>query len=372
MSILFETYVRWVRKALWGKEDETLTPTDETILPALVRLCAEQATGPLVFPVMLADGVVPEGSALRMQMKAVCAQTMQQQVQLRHTLAVAWQALVHTGISPVLMKGASLAALYRDATLRAWSDIDLFVGKTQYHPACAALRNTFPKALKFDEELDHYKHYNLIADGVSIEVHRVTAALPHPIDDLRYAHMEAYGAAHSETMEIDGQQVQVLEPTFNALFVFLHAWEHMQTKGACVRQLCDLALVLHQYAQRIDRKRLKRYLERLHLMDIWRVYMYALVHYIGLDAPEAPFYSETYAVRAERLMTDMLNGGKQDENTAKDAPKNRWLRKIHTMQQRMRDIQRIRPYSTSYARHMQAGVLLRGALRLFAKDRYWE
>lgn len=361
--------MRWVRKALWGAADGTLAQPDEATMAALVRLCTEQATGPLVFPTMLSECAVPQ--RLQTQMKAVCAQTMQQQVKLRHTLTIAWQALTAAGISPVLMKGAGLAALYRDASLRAWSDIDLFVGKTQYHPACAVLRETFPAALTFDEELDHYKHYNLIADGVSIEVHRVTAALPHPTDDRRYARMEAYGTANGERMTVNELEVTVFEPTFNALFVFLHAWEHMLSAGACVRQLCDLALVLHQYAERIDRARLKRYLERLHLTDIWCVYMCALVEYIGLDAQEAPFYSEAYAARAERLMTDLLNGPVM-EQVAEDAPQNRWLRKIHTMQQRMRDAQRIRPYSASYARHMQAGVLLRGALRLFAKDRHWE
>ena len=372
MSILFETYLQWVQRALWGKADDVLAKPDDATLAALVPLCAEQATGPLVFPSLLTSGLLPEGSTLRMQMKAVCAQTMQQQVKLRHTLGMAWQALTEAGIKPVLMKGAGLAALYSDASQRAWSDIDLFVGKEQYHPSCAVLRDTFPKALKFDEELDHYKHYNLIADGVSIEIHRVTAALPHPIDDRRYARMEAYAVAHACEQEIEGSKVKVLEPTFNALFVFLHAWEHMQTRGACVRQLCDIALVLHHYAEQIDRKRLKRYLEALHLMDIWRVYMYALVRYIGLAEPEAPFYSEAYATRAERLMTDLLQGEGVEKNVTEKSPANRWLRKIHTMQERLHDAQRIRPYSASYARHTNAGILLRGALRLFAKDRHWE
>lgn len=338
-------------------------------MQALVQLCTEQATGPLVFPAMLSEGVAPEG--MRMPMKAVCAQTMQQQVKLRHTLTVAWQALVRADISPVLMKGASLAALYPDPSLRAWSDIDLFVGKNQYHPACAALRATFPEALKFDEELDHYKHYNLIADGVSIEVHRVTAALSHPIDDRRYARMEANGTANGERLEVNGLEVTVFEPTFNALFVFLHAWEHLLTRGACVRQLCDLALVLHHHSGQIDRARLKRDLERLHLMDIWRMYMCALVRYIGLDANEAPFCSEADAARAERLMTDLLSGSKT-EPAAVPAPKNRWMRKIRTMQQRMRELEPVRPYSAAYVRHAKAGILLRGALRLFAKDRHWE
>ena len=119
-------------------------------------------------------------------MKGVCLHTMQTQAHMTIQLKAVWQALEKAGIRPVLMKGAGLAAYYPSPEQRQWGDIDLFVGKEQYHPACAAIREAFPKALKFDEELDHYKHYNIIADGVSIETHRVTIDLQHPIDEKRY------------------------------------------------------------------------------------------------------------------------------------------------------------------------------------------
>ena len=178
--------------------------------------CVAQGVGPLVFPERLEKGIDPANS---MRMKAVCLQNMQEQVKLRYTLEKAWTALTKAGIQPVLMKGAGLAALYPSPERRAWGDIDLFVGKANYHPACAVMRETFPDALKFDEELDHYKHYNLIADGVSIEVHRVTMGLQHPIDAARYARFEREGMRAAEPLN-DG--IRVPEATFNALFVMMH------------------------------------------------------------------------------------------------------------------------------------------------------
>lgn len=148
----------------------------------------------MVFPARLEKGLDPANSA---RMKMVCVHNMQQQVKLQHTLSLAWTALTKAGIRPVLMKGAGLAALYPDPSYRTWGDIDLFVGIDQYHPACAVMRDTFPNALKFDEELDHYKHYNLIADGISIEIHRVSIGFQHPIDACRYAKMEAFGMGHA-------------------------------------------------------------------------------------------------------------------------------------------------------------------------------
>ena len=294
---------------------------------------------------------------------------------MRYTLEKAWKALTEAGIEPVLMKGAGLAALYPEPQMRQWGDIDVFVGKEQYHPACAAMRSAFPKALKFDEELDHYKHYNLIADGVSIEVHRVTMALTHPIDKRRYAEMEEYGRANSERLVLNGLEVAVFEPTFNALFVFMHSWEHMMTNGASLRQLCDVSLLLHHYAGRIDRKRLGRWLRALHLTEVWQLYMTICVQQLGLQVTEAPFYStdERIVTNADQLLKALLEGRMREIRSTDSVPaKNRFVRKWRTMKLRVRNADRIGQFSPAYARHLRAGIILSGLGRLFAKDRHWE
>jgi hypothetical protein len=344
---------------LWNQPIEAAQHSEELLLMHM-----QQGTGTMVFPQL----------SMTPQMKMICLQNMQQQVKLQYILNQAWSALTDAGIRPVLMKGAGLAALYPQAQLRTWGDIDLFVGIDQYHPACAVMRDTFPKALKFDEELDHYKHYNLIADGISIEVHRVSVGFQHPIDAKRYTKMEAEGMGNAESLMVNGIEVRVPNPTFNALFVMLHCWEHATTQGANIRQFCDLALLLHHYAASIDRKKLHRWLKSLHLLDVWQLYMYILVQHLGLSEQEAPFYhtSERLAVRAERFINDLLQGKLVAPKSSAQAPKNRIIRKIHTMQERLHNARRIAQYSPEYARHMKAETLLHGALRLFAKDRHWE
>lgn len=334
--------------------------------------CLAQGVGPMVFPARLEKGIDPNHSA---QMKMVCVHNMQQQVKLQHVLTVAWTALTSAGIRPVLMKGAGLAALYPDPSYRTWGDIDLFVGIDQYHPACAVMRDTFPNALKFDEELDHYKHYNLIADGISIEIHRVSIGFQHPLDARRYAKMEAFGMGYAIPITNNPSPITITipEPTFNALFVMLHSWEHMMTQGANLRQLLDLKLLLQHYADRIDRTRLKKWLRDLHVLDVWQLYMWMAVNALGLPKEEAPFYDERLAVRGERLLNDLLAGkmvSKIENQESKIT--NRFARKWHTMKERLANADRIGKYSPEYGRHMKAETLLHGALRLFAKDRHWE
>ena len=363
MRKTFETYLALVRAALWNEAMPEVEMSKE-----MLQLIMRQGVGPLVFPRML----------MTPMMKMVCVQNMQTQAKLQLVLVQAWGALTKAGIEPVLMKGAGLAALYPEMQLRAWGDIDLFVGKEQYHPACKVMRDKFPGALKFDEELDHYKHYNIIADRVSIETHRVTVGLQHPLDEKRYAKMEAYGTENAEKLMVNGLEVKVFEPTFNALFVFMHSWEHMLTAGANLRQWCDLALLLHHYHERIDVRLLERWLKQLRLLDVWQLYAYNMLNGLGLPREECLLYSERVAERAERMMEDLLKfkveSLKFKEEGKKDEKKkgNRFVRKWGTMKERLKNAERIGRWSPEYARHMRAETLLHGALRLFAKDRRWE
>lgn len=355
--------------------------------------CVMQGVGPLVFPGRLEKSRAESKESKvetheRLQMKAVCMQNMQMQAKMQIVLSRAWQALTEAGIQPVLMKGLGLAQYYPEPSMRQWGDIDLFVGKEQYHPACAVMRETFPDALKFDEELDHYKHYNLIADGVSIEIHRVSVALTHPRDIRRYERMERFGMAKGEELEVSGLEVRVPEVTFNVLMVFLHSWEHVLSGGANIRQLCDLALMLHHECERIDRVRLKRWLRELRLTEPWQLYMWILKEYLGLEDEWVSGLADEgmsdwrleigdwrLEEKAEALMEAIMEGRRPlSGSPLKGGEKstNRFVRKWRTMKARMANAERIAQFSPAYARHMKAAVWLSGLTRLFAKDRHWE
>ena len=366
MRPLYATYVSLVRAALWNEQVNWPAEMSDDFL----LLNAQQGTGTLVYPSVLAQTTLSVYA--RTQMKGVYMQNIQQQIPLQRTLKIAWQALEKAGIRATLMKGAGLAAYYPEPSMRFWGDIDLFVGSDQYHPACAVMRETFPKALKFDEELDHYKHYNLIADGVSIEIHRVTVGLQHPVDERRYAKMEAFGMTHSQEMAIDGLTVRVPEPTFNALLVFLHSWEHMLTAGGNMRQLCDLTLLLKNTYKAIDFALLRRWLKSLKLLKVWQLYMCILVQSLGLPADRTLGFSPSCAERADQLLEDLLSGQMNAPKSASQTPKGRIARKLHTMNERFANARRVKKYSPSYARHMNVTTLLNGARRFFAKDRHWE
>ena len=71
-------------------------------------------------------------------------------------------------------------------------------------------------------------------------------------------------------------------------------------------------------------------------------------------------------------MKDLLTGKMVQPKSTSEAPKGRIARKWHTMEERLRNADRIGQYSPAYAQHMKEETLLHGALRFFAKDRHWE
>lgn len=360
-------YLDLVRAALWG--EQAVWPKEET--EALLRMNARQGTGALVYPAVLAQEGLSD--ATRAHMKSVCLHAMQQQVKLQHVLEKAWRALEQADIPAVLLKGASLAALYPQMQQRTWGDVDLFVGKAQYHAACAAMREALPEAGAFKEEREHYKHYNIDVGDVPIELHRVTMGLQHPRDKRCYERIEAYGMAYAEWQTINGLSVRVPEPTFNVLFVFLHSWEHFIGGSANVRQMCDLALLLHHYTKELKPELFEQWLKQLNLLDVWQLYAYNMTQSLGLPRDESLLRTEKVAERAEKMMEELLHGewAKRRMGERKEA-QNRWVRKWGTMQERMKSAERIKEFSPAYARHMNWTTWLHGAGRLFAKDRIWE
>ena len=69
-----------------------------------------------------------------------------------------------------------------------------------------------------------------------------------------------------------------------------------------MKQLCDVAVLLHAKRDAINKERLKEMLMKLHLMEVWQLIMYIVVQHLGLAQEECPFYTESFKERAERKM----------------------------------------------------------------------
>jgi hypothetical protein len=367
MNGVLEIYLALLRAAIWGGEltSERVRELESERVNEVIRLAAFQGTGPLVFDQLLKVKDVEIPAALCMQMKQQCMMSMMQQNTMMPILSQAWNALTEVDIHPVLLKGLSLAQYYPQPYLRQWGDIDLYVGQKQYHQACKVLDAIFPDADHPAEDDEDRKHYNYVFPNALLEMHRISMEMAHPKDRRYYELLEDKCLTKDgPTFEIDGLSITTPEETFNVFFTFLHAWHHFIETGMNMKQLCDVAVLLHAMRDAIDRERLKEMLMKLHMMEVWQLIMYIVVQHLGVSKEECPFYTETCKDRAEQLFDRIMTEGssrKEELIGTKDMSFVR--RKWFTFQLRLTAMRIVKPYAPKYARHMLVSAVVHGIER---------
>lgn len=142
------------------------------------------------------------------------------------------------------------------------------------------------------------------------------------------------------------------------------AINHFVETGMSMKQLCDIAVLMHTFHDKIDKVLLQDILTKLHLLEVWQLIMWIMVHDLGLSENECPFYTDKSNARAELLFAKILQEGssyRKEEVNASGASylKRKWL----TFLSRLEDSRRVRPYAPHYARHMVIADILHGIER---------
>jgi len=357
----------------------------------LVRQARVHGVEPLMYDaaLRLPAGQAPD-KALAMQMKQVCVYQMQQQTLWVPRIRKAVESLRANGIEPVLLKGFGLADLYPKPYLRSWGDADIWVGIQAYHPACGALREAFPEAIHHDEEYEELKHYGIVfPDSNAIELHRVAMDFPTRREEDYWQTLEVEGmreAISGGKTCLDGL-IPVPGGAFNALFLFLHMWEHFCGTGMPMKQVLDLALFVQREYEPLpaEEKRnweiyLQEQLDAFHLTEAWQLVGYVTSYVTGVRLPLTG-KSEKPNSRQQRFLARVLEEGmgrekeytlggsdRYDERErVKQLPV--WRRKIITLRSRITHARFLRQFSPEYARHTLWANIGKGIRRTIRRER---
>lgn len=305
-------YFSLLRSALWN---EGFSFDGSVDLNEVLRTAYRQTTVGLVCQAVLRSrigAVMSEKGRiiLRRQIFAI-ANTHSR---INAVIAKVVTALRKKGIESVLMKGQGLAADYPVAVLRQCGDIDLYVGEQNFDAACAVVNDLAGQEEVAKNYIDDI-HYQLKVDEVVVEIHRVTCRFPDEEEDVVFQSYSEKGMkAGGNFMMTNGVRVWLPNDTFNAFFVFYHAWGHLLSGGIGMRQLCDWAVLLHAKRATIDREELSEMLHRLHLMKEWRVFGRIAVEYLGLPREEMPFYEKKHDGKVRQCLGIILKIGNFGDN----------------------------------------------------------
>ncbi len=264
---------------------------DGVVFDALCRLPRERRPGLELWLHWL-------GSAQRLERRNAAMNTA-----LGHLLPLLTPRLPHR---PILLKGQGVARRYPHPEHRRCGDIDLYLGVEG-----TARLEAFAAEVGLKRGTTGEKHQEYTFEEQVVEAHHGTSDFMGTL--LRtWTRIERRGLSEApEEITLAHCDVPVLVPsaTFDALYLFVHAYHHLLPVGVGLRQLCDWALQLHYEAARIDRHRLLQELDELNLRAAYGAFGYVLVHVLGLPAEHFPLDVEPYREGGEWLADDIRTGG---------------------------------------------------------------
>lgn len=301
------TLLALVRSALWGIPAEALP---DHIDWSKVCLLAKQQT----LLGLLADAVqmLPEEKRpdvrVMSQLRAYVMKNIHAHMLITNRLAQTTGLLRAEGIEPVLFKGHGLAMNYPDPMSRQCGDIDLYVGKSSYQKAVEVCVKHFGEGEHDSESL---KHYHFDNQGVSVELHRIAENIPGIAANRRYQAWTIENLERSDLRHVDIEGVSVNLPPygFDAIYVMNHAWHHFVTGGIGLRQICDWAMFIHRFHDRLDPARIESDLRSFGLLKVWHMFAWIAVNRLGLPAEECPLYEGKYAGDSEKVLDFIWIGG---------------------------------------------------------------
>ncbi len=336
-----ELFLSILRQAITpdGTSGDTLSLSlSSEQLNAVASLAQRHGVAPLIYNELLKqpEGVNPEAVNYMRQVCVGTMMTQQRQLQVLTQTVKALQATEDKAATAVLLKGFSLAQLYPLPYLRAWGDLDIYVGPAYYHQAAAVLRETYPDAIHHDEEWEELKHYCFILpDGNVIEMHRRTMALTGKKDNEVFCPLEEQAMREPAFIDVNGLSVAIPEAKFNMLFVFMHAWEHFYESGVGLKQLSDVALLCQQ-SQGVEGMEayLSNALTKLHLLEPWQLVGYFLHKALHLPKEQWWLYSDSRRIQrlGERFYKKVMQEGLM-RHVLKEGELNRYQKreKAHQM-----------------------------------------
>lgn len=213
----------------------------------------------------------------------------------------------------VLLKGLGCDHYYPEYGLRNLGDIDIYVGEENYGRAA--------EVLGCDAEASRSpKHFSVTVQDVTVEVHRACEILPSHRADRHFRRLAAAGLGSDlHTLNIGGVEVRTPQDDFNAIYLFVHFFDHFLGGGCGLRQVCDWALFLHARRDTLDRSYIAAALKGLGLANAWRTFGALAVRHLGLPAGSLPCSGlpdsgqsplpKRQARRADRLLRVMLEMG---------------------------------------------------------------
>ena len=220
---------------------------DEIDITSVLRYAGEQAVIPLVV-----SGIVTEGKyatdPIVLKAQELVLQMLAKNIQNGFVIKSIFEDYKKENIDYAVLKGESIAALYKEPDLRISSDVDLLVSPKHEKKALKILEKYgyyYNKRSKWSNEtVAKHDKYKLI------EVH--CELFDESRNDIMFNHINKSPDKFERLNTENYGVINVLSPDDGLMFVFLHFVKHFLSAGAGMRQLMDVIVYSMKHLNDID------------------------------------------------------------------------------------------------------------------------
>lgn len=211
-------------------------------------------------------------------------------------------------IPMMVLKGWGLSLLYPKPNHRPYSDLDIYLFGKQKE-GDAALEDWFKslnvKEFKIDNS--HHHHSVFVYKGLSVENHYdFVNVYSHSSNKKVEKRLKSLVKESSNIkMKVEGVEVWLPSPDFNALFLLRHAAVHFAGSEISLRQVVDWGVFMQQYHKQVDWDSLIPFIKEMNMHHFLGAINYICYHYLGFN--KEIFDSCIDESFGERVFEDLFN-----------------------------------------------------------------
>ncbi|MGP1435879.1 MAG: nucleotidyltransferase domain-containing protein [Phocaeicola sp.] len=209
-------------------------------------------------------------------------------------------------IPAIFVKGQMIASLYPNPALRQPGDVDFYCVTKDRERLTDILNTTMNIELKHSST--RHEEFNL--NDVQFEMHSTLIDFADKKHVAYWEELMTEEMAETHYAKVENTRVPTLSPTANAVYLFLHIFEHLVLSGIGLRQFCDWAMLLRHRHEEIDKALVEKHLKALGMTKAFKACGSILVKYLGVSEEEFPLpINKMDQRRGERILKDIFRMG---------------------------------------------------------------
>lgn len=316
-----------LRSALWDRDKDIPQCLSQKEIGSILRMADEQAVTGLIAYTIIKNNI-NIGKTAPIQLIALSQQIKAANIKLNKEIAEFVSLMNSNDKDYIIVKGQTVAALYREPYTRMPGDIDFYV--KDYKGTAETLSKEWHITLP---EKIIGKEVSFTHNGALYEIHKALVGFG---SKKNQQYWKKLMETPPNIIEVDGVQVKALEPTTYAVYVFIHLFFHFIREGVGLRQLCDWAMVLHMWKDEIDKNKLQKILHELGMEKAYCTFGYILLDKLGLEY--FPFGISVKDIdTSHEILKDIMRVGNFGKYGRK-GKKGKWSYKLETMRLTFRNV----------------------------------